>query len=68
MLNRDIFSIFFNKEVCFVYSESPHRGNSNENTQYTIFNMKKMNTQNYPTSAAVGFFPGDSRTSSKQPW
>ena len=33
----DIFSIFFNMKVCFVFSvESPHRGNSNEYTQYTI--------------------------------
>ena len=31
--------------------ESPHRGDSNENTQYTIF-------QNYPKSAAMGFFQG----------
>ena len=36
--------------------ESPHRGDSNENTQYTIFNMNKKNTLNYPKSAAKGFF------------
>ena len=36
--------------------ESPHRGDSNENTQYTIFNVNKMNTLNYPKSAAMGFF------------
>ena len=36
--------------------ESPHRGDSNEYTQYTIFNMKKKNTLNYPKSAAMGFF------------
>ena len=36
--------------------ESPHRGDSNENTQYTIFNMNKRNTLNYPKSAAMGFF------------
>ena len=34
--------------------ESPHRGYSNEYTQYTIFNMK--NTLNYPKIAALGFF------------
>ena len=29
----DLFSIFFNTEVCCVFSlESPHRGDSNENT------------------------------------
>ena len=37
--------------------ESPHRGDSNENIQYTIFNMNKKNTLNYPKSAAKGFFP-----------
>ena len=36
--------------------ESPHRGDSNEYTQYTIFNMKKKNTINDPKSAAMGFF------------
>ena len=39
--------------------ESPHRGDSNENTQYTIFNMqKKKISLNYPTSAVMGFFQG----------
>ena len=47
--------------------ESPHRGDSNENTQYTIFNMNKKNTLDCPKSAAI-FFPRDSGTSSKQPW
>ena len=37
--------------------ELPHRGNSIEYTQYTIFNMKKKNTLNYPKSADMGFFP-----------
>ena len=33
----DIFSIFFNIKVCCVFSlKSPHRGDSNEYTQYTI--------------------------------
>ena len=41
---------------------------SNEYTQYTIINMKKKNTLHYPKSAAMGFFPRDSRMSSKQPW
>ena len=35
--------------------ESPHRGDSNEYKQYTIFNIKKI-TLNYLKSAAVGFF------------
>ena len=52
----DIFSIFFNMKVCCVFSlESPHRGDSNEYTQYTIFNIKKKNTQNYPKSVAMDF-------------
>ena len=29
---------------------------------------KKKATLNYTKSAAMGFFPRDSRTSSKQPW
>ena len=61
--------IVFNMKVCSVFSlESPHRGDSNEYTQYTIFNMNKKNTLNYPKSAALGFFSRDSRMSSKQPW
>ena len=38
--------------------ESPHRGDSNEYTQCTIFNMNKKNTLNYPKSVARGFFQG----------
>ena len=45
-----------------------NRGDSNEATQFTIFNIKKKITLNYPKSAATGFFPRDSRASSKQPW
>ena len=56
-LNRDIFSVFFNMKVCCVFSlESPHRGDSNEYTQFTIFNVNKKNTINYPKSAVTGFF------------
>ena len=56
----DIFLIVFNMLVCCVFSlESPHRGDSNAYTQYTIFNMNKKNTLNYPRSAAMGFFPRD---------
>ena len=37
--------------------ESPYRGDSNEYTQYTIFQYEKeKNTRNYPKSAAMGFF------------
>ena len=69
MHNRDIFSIFFNMKVCCVFSlESPHRGDSNEYTQNTIFNIKKKIPLNYPKSVAIRFFPRDSRMRSKQPW
>ena len=45
-----------NMKVCCVFSlETPHRGDSNEFTQYTIFNIKKKTTLNYPKSAAMGF-------------
>ena len=36
--------MFFNMKVCCVFSlESSHRGDSNECTQYTIFQYKKEN-------------------------
>ena len=69
MHNRDIFSIFFNMKVCCVFLlESPHRGDSNVYTQYTIFVIKMKITPDYSKSAAMGFFPRDSKMSSKQPW
>ena len=65
----DIFLIFFNMKVYCMFSlESPHRGDSNENTQHTVFNRKTKISPNYPKSAAMEFFPRDSKTSSKQPW
>ena len=33
-----------------------HNRDSNEYTQYTIFNIKKRIAQNYAKSAAMGFF------------
>ena len=36
--------------------ESPHRGDSNEYTQYTIFNMKRKIALNYLKSATMRFF------------
>ena len=55
----DIFLIFFNMKVCCVFTlEPPHRGDSNEYTQYTLFNMNMKNTLDYPKSAAMGFFQG----------
>ena len=38
--------------------ESPHRGDSNECAQYTIFNIKKKMTLNYPKPAAMFFSKG----------
>ena len=35
--------------------ELPHRGDSNEYTQYTIYNIKKKINLNYPKSAAMRF-------------
>ena len=55
----DIFSIFFNMVVCCVFSlEAPHRGYSNEHTQYTIFNVNKKIILNYPTFSARDFSKG----------
>ena len=35
--------------------ESPHRGDCNDYTQYTIFSIKKKITLNYHNSAVMGF-------------
>ena len=54
-----IISVFFNMKVCCVFLlVVPHRGDSNEYTQYTIFNINKNITLNYPKSAAMRFFYG----------
>ena len=54
----DIVLIFFNMKVYHVFSlESPHQGDSNVNTQYTIFITKKKITPDYVQFAAMGFFP-----------
>ena len=38
----NIFLIFLNMKVCCVFTlESPHGGDSNEYTQYTISSMNK---------------------------
>ena len=52
----DIFSILFNMKVCCVFSlESPHRGDSNEYTQYTIFNIKTENNPKLSQICSYGF-------------
>ena len=53
--------IFYNMKVCCVFSlESPHRGDSNEYTQYTVFNIKReitvTVTLTYPKSLALEFY------------
>ena len=46
--SRNIFSISFNLKVhCMFSLESPHRGDSNEYTQYTIFNIKKEKSHSF---------------------
>ena len=51
-----LFSIFLNMKGCCMFSlEWPHQGDSNENTQYTIFNIKMKITLNYSTFAAMDF-------------
>ena len=64
---RDLFSIFFNKKTCCVFSlELPHRGDSNEYTQYTICNIKTKITLRFSKSAAMGLFPRGKRVISVQ--
>ena len=53
----DIF-IFKMKVYCVFSLESPHRDDSNEYTQYTIFNIIKKITLIDPKSAVMGFFQG----------
>ena len=49
----DIFSIFFNKKIYYVFSLEPsHRGDSNEYTQYTIlYNIYKK--ENHPKLSQI---------------
>ena len=56
------------KLFCVLSLESPHGGNSNEYTQYTIFNITRKIDLNYLKAAAVGFFPWDSGAGSRRPW
>ena len=65
--NTDIFPIFFTMKVYCVFTlESPQLGDSNEHTQYTIFDMKKEH-HTVPILQLWNFFPKDSRTCSKEP-
>ena len=54
---RNIFSIFYHMKVCCVFSlESPHRGDSNEYTQYTFSNIKKENHLKLSQICRYGIF------------
>ena len=54
--------MFFKMTVCCVFSlESTRLGDSDEYTQYTIFNIQKKITLNYLKSAATGLFPRTQR-------
>ena len=65
----DLFSIFFNTKIFCVFSlESPHRGDSNEYIQYTIFSVENKITLNHHKFTAMRLYPRGSRMSSKQPW
>ena len=51
------FRISLDMKVYCVFSlGSPHRGDSDEYTQYTIFSIEKKITLNYPISADMVFF------------
>ena len=52
----DIISILLNMKVCCVFSlESAHRGDSNESSLYTIFNVKKENHPKLSQICSYGF-------------
>ena len=54
-----MFLISLNTKFYCVFSvESPHRGDSNEYTKYTIFDIKNKITLHHPKAAAMGFFRG----------
>ena len=60
-----IYFCFLHLKIRSVFSlESPHRGESNEYTQNTTFNIKKKSILKNSKSAAMGLFPRDSITSS----
>ena len=67
-IKKDIFSIFFNMMVYLLSSESPRRGDSNEYTQYAIYQYKKRKSAKLSQICMGSVFPRDSRTSSIQPW
>ena len=59
---------FIMKVYCVFSLESPQRGDSNEYTQYTIFQYKKENIPKLSQICNYGICSKGSRMSSKQPW
>ena len=59
MIGRS-FRFFFNTKVCCLFSlESPHRGDSNEYTQYTISQYEKEKSPYiFPNLQLWGLFQG----------
>ena len=67
--SKEQFSILFSMILYCLFSlESPHRGDSNEYKQYTIFNINTESHLKLSEYAAMRLFPGDLGTSLKQPW
>ena len=57
--NKNIVSIFFNIKLYCVFSlKSPHRGDSNKYTQYTIFNTNKENHPKLTQICSYEIFKG----------
>ena len=58
------FRVFLNMKVFRVFLfEPPHRGDSNEYTHYTIININRKITLNYPKYNNVcSIFPGNLKT------
>ena len=54
------------KVYCLFSLESPQRGDSNEYTQDTLFNVRKKIIPNYPESATIGFVARDPRVSNSR--
>ena len=68
--NKDILSIFFNKNIYCVFLLDRLINAiliSTHNIPFSKQKIKKI-TLNYPKFPPMGFVPWDSRTSSKQPW
>ena len=62
MQNSDVFPTSFNMKVyCVRTLESPHRGDSNEYIQYTIFQYEKEKHPKLSQICSYGFFFQETR-------